>query len=163
MKTDRKIERNGGRSPSTARRISRRSSSRSGASMTTLERLSPHAWEARANAFTIGGTKVGCALISSGRIYTGCNVEHHFRSHDIHAEVNAIGSMVCSGDKQFEALLVVAERNFFTPCGACMDWVMQFLCRRRHDSVSVDSRWELHGIYAARADAALSGWIKEAG
>jgi len=53
-------------------------------------------------------------------------VEHMFRSHDVHAEVNAITSMVAAGYKRMVAVVVAAERERFTPCGACMDWVFQF-------------------------------------
>src|SRR5947208_1032840 len=88
----------------------------------TMKNLSSHAWTARTNAHIIGKTRVGCALLTTTRrIYTGCNVEHRFRSHDVHAEVNAISSMVVGGDKEIAYLLVAAERERFTPCGACMD------------------------------------------
>jgi cytidine deaminase len=90
-------------------------------------RLLESAWEARNNAFVIGPTKVGCAVLSeSGRIYSGCNVEHRYRSHDVHAEVNAITTMISSGDKQIVAVAIAAERERFTPCGACLDWIFQF-------------------------------------
>lgn len=65
-------------------------------------------------------------LSENNRIYCGCNIEHKFRSHDIHAEVNAISNMVSLGDKLIKKILIVAERDFFTPCGSCMDWIMQF-------------------------------------
>jgi cytidine deaminase len=92
-----------------------------------FSRLSEPAWEVREKAYLFGKTAVGCALMtSSGRIYVGCNVEHRYRSHDIHAEVNAISSMVSQGDTDIRYLLVVADRERFTPCGACMDWIMQF-------------------------------------
>jgi len=74
-----------------------------------------------------GPTRVGCAaLASSGSISSGCNVEHRFRSHDVHAEVNAISSMVAGGERKLVAILIAAERERFTPCGACMDWIFQF-------------------------------------
>lgn len=89
--------------------------------------LSREAWLHRENAYVIGNTKVGASIISSnGNIFAGCNVEHRFRSHDVHAEVNAIASMVAAGDTKLEAILVVAKRECFTPCGACMDWIFQF-------------------------------------
>jgi cytidine deaminase len=88
--------------------------------------LSNHAWRARENAFLYGKTKVGAAIYSiSNKIYVGCNVEHVFRSHDIHAEINVISNMVAQGEHKFRAILIVAERQKFTPCGACMDWIMQ--------------------------------------
>jgi cytidine deaminase len=97
----------------------------------TWNRLAAAAWKVRDNAYPAGtvkavATKVGVAVLGqSGQIYAGCNVEHRFRSHDIHAEVNAIGSMVGVGEHHFLAILIVADRKAFTPCGACMDWIME--------------------------------------
>lgn len=96
-------------------------------SETELRKLSIAAWKARDHAYVFGNTKVGAALITSkGVVFTGCNVEHKFRSHDVHAEVNAITSMVSSGYTEFVAIVVAAERERFTPCGGCMDWIYQF-------------------------------------
>lgn len=91
------------------------------------ETLSEVAWDARDNAFVLGDTKVGAAVFSDdGTISGGCNVEQVYRSHDIHAEVNAIGNMVARGGKRTRAVLIAAERELFTPCGACLDWIFQF-------------------------------------
>lgn len=91
------------------------------------ERMSTAAWTVRQNAHILGTTRVGAAVVTGdGSIFAGCNVEHCFRSHDIHAEVNAIGSMVAAGYTDLLAVLVVAERERFTPCGSCMDWIFQF-------------------------------------
>lgn len=92
-----------------------------------LKELASVAWSVRDNAYIIGKTRVGCAVLAKdGRIFAGCNVEHKFRSHDVHAEVNAITSMVAGGTLECIAVIVAAERDRFTPCGACMDWIMQF-------------------------------------
>lgn len=89
--------------------------------------LAKAAWEVRNHARILGKTRVGCAALSaSGRTWAGCNVEHQFRSHDIHAEVNAISSMVAGGDLKLAALVIAADRDYFSPCGACMDWVFEF-------------------------------------
>ena len=89
--------------------------------------LSEEAWAVREKARILGDTMVGAAALSkNGKIYRGCNIEHQFRSHDIHAEVNAISNMVAGGDQQLLAVLIVAERDRFTPCGACMDWIFEF-------------------------------------
>lgn len=89
--------------------------------------LSEKAWEVRENASIIGKTKVGSALLSSqGNIYVGCNVEQQFRNNDVHAEVNSITNMISNGEKKFIAILIVAERERFTPCGTCLDWIFQF-------------------------------------
>jgi cytidine deaminase len=92
-----------------------------------VEALAVAAWDVRKNAHVIGPTKVGCAIAGSdGQIYVGCNVEHRFRSHDVHAEVNAITTMVSNSCSTFRVMFIAAERERFTPCGACMDWIMQF-------------------------------------
>ena len=96
-------------------------------SQTELRKLGIAAWQVRDHAFVFGDTKVGAALITSeGLIFTGCNVEHKFRSHNVHAEVNAISSMVNSGCTEFVAIVVAAERERFTPCGGCINWIYQF-------------------------------------
>ena len=89
-------------------------------------KLSTEAWQARDNAFIFGSTKVGASVLSENQnVYNGCNVEHKFRSHDVHAEVNAITNMISKGEKKMIAIIIVAERLKFTPCGGCMDWIMQ--------------------------------------
>jgi cytidine deaminase len=91
-----------------------------------LRALSKAAWSVRGNARLHGPTHVGCAALSEeGRIFVGCNIEHRFRSHDIHAEVNAISSLVAGGGSKLQAILIAAERNRFTPCGSCMDWIFE--------------------------------------
>lgn len=86
------------------------------------------AWLVRERAHVIGPTRVGCAVLASNsELFVGCNVEHRFRSHDVHAEVNAIGNMISQiGTSEIRALAVAAEREHFTPCGSCMDWILQF-------------------------------------
>lgn len=92
-----------------------------------IEELLKAAWRAREFAYVIGPTKVGCAVLSDNlRMFSGCNVEHRFRSHDVHAEVNAITNMVSVGEVKLIALAIAAERERFTPCGACLDWIFQF-------------------------------------
>lgn len=92
----------------------------------TWNKLSLIAWKHRQNSRVLGKTKVGSAVISGKEIFGGCNIEHQFRSHDIHAEVSAISSMISSGKKKLDAILVVANRDKFTPCGSCLDWIFEF-------------------------------------
>ena len=92
-----------------------------------VEALAKAAWDVRERSHVVGPTRVGCAVLgANGQIYTGCNVEHRFRSHDVHAEVNALTTMIAQGCKSVRAVFIAAERDRFTPCGACMDWIMQF-------------------------------------
>lgn len=92
----------------------------------SLAAMSEAAWRTREHAHIVGRTRVGCAaLAASGAIYPGCNVEHRFRCHDVHAEVNAMTAMVAAGERFLVAIMVVAERDFFMPCGGCIDWIME--------------------------------------
>jgi cytidine deaminase len=92
-----------------------------------LKELAEAAWQVRGNAHVFGNTRVGAAIITSDRkVFVGCNVEHRFRCHDVHAEVNAITNMVSAGHIDLVAIVIVAERERFTPCGGCMDWIYQF-------------------------------------
>jgi cytidine deaminase len=89
--------------------------------------LAADAWKARENAYILGPTPVGCAVLSRGGVRAlGCNVEHRFRSHDVHAEVNAISNLVAMGHQDLLAVVIAAERERFTPCGACLDWIFEF-------------------------------------
>jgi cytidine deaminase len=92
-----------------------------------VRELMDRAWRVREHAYVLGPTKVGCAVMTElGDVFVGCNVEHKFRSHDVHAEVNAITSMVSAGQRDLAAVAIAAEREVFTPCGACLDWIFQF-------------------------------------
>ncbi len=85
------------------------------------------AWEHRQHAHVLGKTRVGAgALAADGAVFGGCNIEHQYRCHDIHAEVAAIAGMVSSGQTGLVAILIAAERELFTPCGGCLDWIFQF-------------------------------------
>ena len=95
-------------------------------SKNTWDDLALTAWKHRENARIFGKTKVGAAVLSKGKVFGGCNIEHKFRAHDIHAEISAISSMVSSGNKKLDAILVVATRDKFTPCGGCLDWIFEF-------------------------------------
>ena len=90
-----------------------------------IEEMLEQAWDARESSN--GFTRVGAAVYyePEGIIEAGCNIEHRFRSHDIHAEVNAISSLFTAGYEKFNSIAIVAKRKKFTPCGSCMDWIME--------------------------------------
>lgn len=91
-----------------------------------LDRLSAMAWAARPNAHLHGKTAVGCAVLdSNGGFHAGCNVEHRYRCHDIHAETNTLSTMVAAGSGRAVVVLIAAERDHFTPCGSCLDWIFE--------------------------------------
>jgi cytidine deaminase len=88
--------------------------------------LAAAAWNVRQHSRLFGKTPVGCAALDErGVIHAGCNIEHRFRSHDIHAEISATSALVSSGAQHLVALLIAADRDLFTPCGACLDWIFE--------------------------------------
>lgn len=83
--------------------------------------------KAQANALLAPGgkTKVGCAAMNEhGTIASGCNLQHKYRC-DIHAEVAALASLRSQNEGRLVAILIVAQREKFTPCGSCMDWIFE--------------------------------------
>ncbi|SRR6266545_2004480 len=89
--------------------------------------LAQAAWRSRTQAHVHGDTKIGAALLTrSGRVFVGCNVGHRYRSRDVHAEENAITSMIAAGEREFVAIIIVEGRELMTPCGSCMDWIFNF-------------------------------------
>ncbi len=65
--------------------------------------------------------RVGAALLTrSGAIYTGCNVESSSYSLTICAERTALFKAISEGERDFEAIAIVSDRDPHTPpCGAC--------------------------------------------
>jgi len=82
------------------------------------------AWNVRELARST--THVGCAVEDEhGVIYRGCNIGHKFRCHDIHAEINALSSLIAGGGTHVVSVMLAAERERFTPCGSCLDWIFE--------------------------------------
>lgn len=69
---------------------------------------------------------VGAAVLaSSGKIYTGVNVENAAYPATICAERAAIFKAITDGERQFDAV-VVATENGGTPCGSCRQVMAEF-------------------------------------
>lgn len=65
--------------------------------------------------------RVGAALLTStGKVFTGCNIENSSYGLTICAERTALFKAVSEGHKKFKALAIASDESGFTPpCGAC--------------------------------------------
>ncbi len=77
------------------------------------------------------GFRVGAALLaSSGRVYSGCNVENSSYGLTICAERVALFKAVSEGETSFVALAIASDGpGFVPPCGACRQALREF-CQR---------------------------------
>ena len=95
--------------------------------------LAKLAVKAAENAYApYSGFKVGAALLaSSGKIYTGCNIENASFSPTVCAERNAFFSAINAGERNFECIAVAGVKNgnisgICTPCGVCRQVMAEF-------------------------------------
>lgn len=71
--------------------------------------------------------KVGAAvLMSSGEIYTGCNVENISYGLSNCAERAAIFNAIAAGESEIVAVAIVTEGEPVFPCGACLQVIREF-------------------------------------
>jgi cytidine deaminase len=97
--------------------------------MSEYDGLVSAAKQARENAHApISNFRVGAALrASSGRIFTGCNIENATLGLTCCAERVAIFKAVSEGERGFDAIAVVADTDTLTPpCGACRQIIWEF-------------------------------------
>ncbi len=97
------------------------------------KKLIEEAIKARENAYTpYSNFKVGAALLAkTGRIYRGCNIENAGYTPSNCAERTAFFKAVSEGEREFEAIAIVAgpeggELAFTAPCGVCRQVMMEF-------------------------------------
>jgi cytidine deaminase len=71
--------------------------------------------------------RVGAALLTStGKVFTGCNVENSSYGLTNCAERTALFKAVSEGHKKFKAIAIASDENGFTPpCGACRQVIIE--------------------------------------
>lgn len=75
------------------------------------------------------GLLVGCALYDTKHtIFTGANVEVQWQ-RSYHAEEVAVVSAMTHDAGGIKAICISADRKLFTPCGHCLDLIMEFATR----------------------------------
>ena len=70
--------------------------------------------------------RVGAAVLTtSGKIYSGCNIENSSYGLTVCAERTALFKAVSEGESSFVALAIASdERTATPPCGACRQVIM---------------------------------------
>lgn len=97
-------------------------------SMMTEERLMNEAKNVLHNAYSpYSDIKVGAALLtSSGRIYTGVNVENASFGATICAERVAVSKAVTDGESNFKAIAIASNTEGIVSCGICRQVLAEF-------------------------------------
>ena len=93
------------------------------------DELIARALEARENACAdFSHFKVGAALLaSSGKVFTGCNIENATYGLTVCAERVALWKALSEGERVFAQLVVVtSSEQPASPCGACRQLLWEF-------------------------------------
>jgi cytidine deaminase len=94
-----------------------------------IQNLLPAARQSREAAYApYSKFKVGAALLTAdGQIFTGCNIENASFGATMCAERVAIFAAVAAGQRQFQALAVIADTpQPVIPCGLCLQVLVEF-------------------------------------
>lgn len=72
--------------------------------------------------------RVGAALLcSTGKLFTGCNVENASYGLTMCAERVAVYNAIAAGQKEFSKIAIASnQRREFSPCGACRQVLAEF-------------------------------------
>ncbi len=95
----------------------------------TYRELVEKAYEAMEFSYSpYSNFKVGAALLTtSGKVYTGCNVEAASFGATNCAERTAIFKAISEGDRDYKAIAIVSSsRDWTYPCGICRQVIVEF-------------------------------------
>lgn len=94
--------------------------------MIDWEALKTAATRVRQNAHApYSNFKVGAAILSDGKIFTGCNVENASYPVGLCAERAALAAAVAAGCPNIDALVITADKPI-PPCGMCRQALAEF-------------------------------------
>lgn len=93
-----------------------------------VEQLVAAARAAHENAYApYSRFPVGAAVLAGGRIFVGVNVENASYPLGVCAERNAVAAAVSVGERQIDAVAVVAgDQDAVPPCGGCRQVLNEF-------------------------------------
>jgi cytidine deaminase len=94
--------------------------------------------------------RVGAAVrATSGRIFTGCNVENATFGLTLCAERVAIFKAISEGERGFDAVAVVTDTDALTPpCGACRQILWEFCGDAQVVLANLRGKVEVHRMSA---------------
>ncbi len=101
----------------------------------TNEELMEYAKKVQKNAICqYTNTATGVALLAkSGKVYTGCNIEHSISGLATCAEKVAFAKAISEGESEFEKIAVVGGKrgqeykNTWIPCLSCIQYMLDFV------------------------------------
>src|SRR5687768_18200905 len=94
-----------------------------------VQKMRQIAMRASKNAYCpYSNFRIGAAVLTeTGQIVEACNVENLSFGLTICAERNAVFAAVAAGEREFEAIAIVADsKEPVTPCGACRQVLAEF-------------------------------------
>lgn len=94
-----------------------------------MQKLLEQALQVRERAYApLSHFKVGAVVVGeSGGEYVGCNVESPTFTLTAHAEMNAIDTMIASGEKKIVRVVIVLDSpHVIFPCALCRQKIMEF-------------------------------------
>ena len=95
--------------------------------------------------------QVGAALLTrDGVVFKGCNVENASYGLTLCAERAAVCAAISAGARDFEAIAIVATR-LATPCGACRQFLAEFVSPAFRVLVASLSAPDQYDIYTLEA------------
>ena len=122
-----------------------------------LDGLVEAAREARERFYApYSGFAVGAAILAGGKTFVGVNIENASYPLSVCAERNAVAAMIAGGERQIEAVGVVAGGDAApsSPCGGCRQVLAEFAADdvpvvSEHVSSGERARWTVGELLPA--------------